>query len=232
MARTHGRILCRIWDNPEFLALDHEAQRLYMFLLSQRDLTFAGLIPMRSRRWAAKVRDTCAEDIEATLCDLARAHFVLVDDDTEEVLVRTYVRNDEVYRLPKVMIRMREDARQIESQRLRTALRDELQRLPLDELSDEPGRNDGPSTRAQVTAVVDALLSDLADPSRKGSGKGIGKGSRDLPRRVPDTPRVRAGVFPLPPTPSPQPLDGSPQASNVTDVTREPTDALTPGGHS
>ncbi|MBO9555566.1 hypothetical protein [Cellulomonas sp.] len=191
MARSHGRILTGIWQDPDFLALEPEPQRLYLFLLSQPDLTQAGLLPLRARRWAQKYAGGSADAVRAALGVLEAARFVVVDDDTEEVLVRTFVRNDGVYKQPKVMLRMREDAKLIESERLREAFAVELDRLPLDELSDEPGRGGAPSVNAQVSGVVDALREDFGNPSGR-----VSEGYA-----VPPTCARARSPYPQPPTP-------------------------------
>lgn len=195
MARTHGRIMATIWNDGEFIAMQGSAQRMFMFLLSQPDLSHAGLLPMRVNRWAKKAADLTPDIVQDELAYLVDQKFVVVDGDTEEVLIRTMVRNDGVYKQPKVMIRLREDARQIESPLLRWAFRQELERLPLDELSTRPGgpNGDQPSTREQVEAVVNTLRADFSDTDGYPS------------EGVSDTPRVRPRVFPLPPTPYPQP---------------------------
>ena len=54
MARSEARIFTSIWKDEDFLALPPSAQRLYMFLLSQDDLTYCGVMPLRERRWASK----------------------------------------------------------------------------------------------------------------------------------------------------------------------------------
>lgn len=199
MARTHGRIMAAIWSDADFIAMRRSAQGMFMFLLSQPDLSHAGLLPMRIRRWATKASDLTAKSIREELDYLAERDFIVVDEDTEEVLVRTFVRNDGVYKQPKVMLRLREDAKQIESPMLRAAFRAELDRLPLHELSTNPtGRDgDGPSTREAVEGVVDALRSDFADGPEYPS-----EGVSDTP---PDTPRVGAGALHQPPTTVPQP---------------------------
>ena len=199
MPRTHGRIYTAIWNDADFIAMRATAQRLYLFLLSQPDLSHAGLLPMRVNRWAKKAGDLTPKAIREELDYLASRDYVVADEDTEEVLIRTLVRNDGVYKQPKVMLRMREDARQIESPLLRGAFRAELDRLPLEELSDRPGGPSGdlPSTREQVEGVVDTLRDDFADAD--------GYPSERVSDTHPDTPRVRAGAFHLPPTTFPQP---------------------------
>ena len=197
MPRTHGRIMASIWNDEDFLGLTEGPQRLYLFLLSQPDLSHAGLVPMRVRRWAKKVMGGTTTAVMQHLNRLEETAFVVADEDTEEVLIRTFVRNDGVYKQPKVMLRMREDARQIESPRLRAAFRSELDRLPLYELSDEPPARGGPSTKAQVSGVVEALREDFEDAV---SNPSVGVSDTHT-----DTPRVRAGAFPQPPTPYHQP---------------------------
>lgn len=195
MARSHGRIMAAIWNDADFIAMQGSAQRLFMFLLSQPDLSHAGLLPMRVNRWAKKAGDATPRSIRDDLAYLAERDFIVIDEDTEEVLVRTFVRNDGVYKQPKVMIRLREDARQIESPMLRAAFRAELDRLPMEELSDRAGgpNADQPSTREQVERVVSDLRTDFADASAYPS------------EGVSDTPRVRARAFHLPPTTVPHP---------------------------
>lgn len=204
MARTHGRVMAAIWSDGDFIAMRGSAQRMFMFLLSQPDLSHAGLLPMRVRRWATKAEDLSAKAVREELDYLAARDFVVVDEDTEEVLLRTFVRNDGVYKQPKVMLRLREDAKQIESPLLRAAFRAELDRLPLDELSSTPGGRDGdgPSTREAVEGVVDTLRADFALAEEYPSER--------VSDTQPDTPHVRAGAFHLPPTTATVPLPPSP----------------------
>ena len=214
MPRSHGRIMTSIWTDRDFIALNAKCQRLYMFLVSQSDLTHAGLLPLRPRRWASKVADQDTADICAVLDHLARQQFVVLDEDTEELLIRTFVRNDGVYKQPKVMLRMREDAQMIESPRLRAAFLAELTRLPLHELSDKPAGKDGdlPSTRATVEGVVKGLREDFERVSDTHSE------GYDIP------PRGRAGALPLPPSPSPLPPEDS--SSEIAEQPRPDVDRL------
>jgi hypothetical protein len=134
MARDFGRILARIWDDREFCSLTDSAQRMYMLLLSQPELNHAGLLPMRLKRWSTMAAGYTPDRVMTLLKELDRTRFALFDEDTEEVWVRTLVRNDGIYRQPKVMIRMEKDAEQIKSHRIRAAFAAELGRIPLNEL--------------------------------------------------------------------------------------------------
>lgn len=165
MARAFGRILASIWDDEDFTDLDEGPQRLYMFLLSQSNLNHAGLLPLTLRRWARKAKNLTAAQLEDQLEALERARFVVLDYDTEELLVRTLVRNDSVYKQPRVMGAMVADAKEIASRVLRAALLAEIDRLPLGELSDAPGPRNAPSIRAQVDAHIAELRVAFGNPT-------------------------------------------------------------------
>jgi hypothetical protein len=195
MARSHGRILASIWDDDDFRDLSPEEQRMYMFLLSQPNLNHAGLLPLTLRRWARTAAGLTGADIEEHLTALARARFVVLDEDTEEVLVRSFVRNDGVWKQPRVMGAMVAGALEISSRRLRAALLAEVDRIPLEELSDALGARGGASIRAQ--AFGGSLLppeGGASRPDSQGSAKPSGGGSA-----------------PPSPTPSPTP-SGTPSA--------------------
>lgn len=161
MARLFGRLLSTIWDDEDFLALDDGDQRLYAFLLSQRNLNHAGLLPVTLRKWARKARNSTVARLTEQLTSLEKARFVVLDPETEELLVRTLVRNDNVYKQPRVMGAMVSDAREIESPRLRAVLLAEMDRIPLEDLSDKPGKNNAPSIRSQVCEHIAELRTVL-----------------------------------------------------------------------
>lgn len=164
MAREFGRILSAIWADRDFLALGQEEQRFYMFLLSQPNLNQAGVLPVTVRRWSSAASDLSAVGVERLLTELDRERFVVWDHNTEELLIRTFVRNDKVYRQPKVMLAMVSDAAEIVSLRLRMALLAELDRIPLDEVSSTPPPKGGPSARQIVDGCMETLRRTLFVP--------------------------------------------------------------------
>ncbi|WP_202977681.1 hypothetical protein, partial [Streptomyces sp. E5N298] len=176
MARGHGRILTSIWDDADFLALDERHQRLYLFLISQPNLNHAGLLDLTLRRWSRKARGLTSAELEKTLHGLEDARFIVMDEDTEELLIRSFVRNDGVWKQPKVMGAMVSGALEISSWRLRHALLAEMDRVPLDELSDEPAKRrdgtQGPSNRQQVAEHIEALRKAFGNPPPDPNGRG------------------------------------------------------------
>ncbi|MFF1684641.1 hypothetical protein [Streptomyces sp. NPDC058254] len=238
MARGHGRILTSIWEDSDFLKLDEREQRFYLFLISQPNLNHAGLLPLTLRRWSRKAHGLTFAEVEKRLQSLDGAQFIVMDDDTEELLIRSFVRNDGVWRMPKVMGAMVSGALEISSRRLQAALLAEMDRIPLGELNDEPtkmkGQN-GPSIRQQVATHIGTLHKAFGtpdpDPSRRGSATPSGtpfdtpdEGDGEGPPK-PST-RGRAGASrahsPAPaPTPAPIPSpveEGSAEADGQEEL--------------
>ncbi|MEU5425148.1 hypothetical protein AB0H73_06015 [Streptomyces olivoreticuli] len=173
MARGHGRIQSAIWDDPDFLTLTAGEQRLFLFLISQPSLTHAGLLPLTPRRWAQKARGLTPSDVDHHLQALARARFIVVDHNTEELLIRTFMRHEGIWKQPRVMGSMAAGALSISSVHLRRALRGELDRIPLDQLNASPPRGrSAPSIRDQIAQHIEALREALeqgdATPSAGG----------------------------------------------------------------
>ncbi|MFB6568260.1 hypothetical protein [Streptomyces noursei] len=179
MARGHGRILTSIWDDADFLALDEREQRLYLFLISQPNLNHAGLLDLTLRRWSRKARGLTSAELEKLLQALEAAHFIVMDDDTEELLIRSFVRNDGVWKQPKVMGAMVSGAMEISSWQLRSALLAEVDRIPLDELSNEPGAR-GLSIRTQVAEHIETLRKAFGNPPTDPHGRGSATPSEPL----------------------------------------------------
>lgn len=228
MARSFGRVLASIWGDDDFAALTTPARLMYLFFLSQSDLDHAGLIPLRIRRWGKALRITTAE-IEKMVAELDATRFTVSDDDTEELLVRSLIRRDEVYRQPNVFKSAAASAVACESPSLKSALLSEIRRLDLSASSPDIRR-----TQADLIAAL--------EPFAKGSAtlsEGFGDSASDTSAQSDETaghegsgtplegfpmgtsePRGRGkGVVPLTspsPSPLPEPLAPSPSASPRT----------------
>lgn len=183
MAREHARILTRIWSDLDWRELPPVEQRLYFLLLSQGNVTQAGVLPLQVRKWAKGSKHTTEQDIAASLEVLAAERFVVVDEDTEEVLIRSFIRNDGVAKIPNVFKAALKSAATVESPKLRTALAGELRRMRrkdattvADELSPmesatvpEPIQNRS-ETNGEPLKVRDGI------PEPHGEGVGVGEG--------------------------------------------------------
>lgn len=96
MARDHARIRLNIWDDEDFAELSSSAQWLYFRILSHQTLSYCGVADWRPGRYAASAADLTPTDVETFAAELERGRFVVIDRDTEEVLVRSFVKHDEL----------------------------------------------------------------------------------------------------------------------------------------
>lgn len=135
MPRTFGRLLCSIWDDPDFLALTSDAKVLYTAFSSQQDTSPAGVLPLTPRRWRKWLGDDVART-EAALDELTRTRFVLVDDDTAEVCVRTFIKHDGRLDNPKMVTSIHNSIAGIRS----AAIREACYRLLCNLTGKPPGR--------------------------------------------------------------------------------------------
>lgn len=129
MARDHGRIMCSIWDDREFLKLDAAVQRTYFLLISEPSISNAGVMMLTLRRWARLAADTPIEVLEDHIRVLSDCRFLVVDWDTEELLVRSFIRNDGVVKQPHILLNAIRSVRHLRSPVLRVAVGRELARV-------------------------------------------------------------------------------------------------------
>jgi len=194
MARNHGRVYAAIWLDPTFTALSIGPQRLYMFLLSQPNMSHLGVLPLTERRWLRAVDGYTQDAIEADLKTLVATRFVVVDEDTEELLVRTLFRNDNVYKQPNTLKAAISNVPAIASRTIRTTLRDEVGKVDLSDL--EEGKRHG------ISGLLGALLAALRDGLPDGLPDSLPDGfPLPIPEPIPEPPmHARARPLPLAPT--------------------------------
>lgn len=199
MARSEARLVVSIWSDPDFLALTGSAQRLFMFLVSQPDLAHDGVIALRERRWSKAAAGMTTAQIAADLDELSAARFVVVDADAEELLIRSFIRRDKVYRQPNVLRAAADHIATVSSALIKIAVAAELIRVV--ESDDIPEGSKG-----VLSDMLEALPSPPEDPSPNPSDKGSDKGSGLRPgERGVVTAVSSASPNPVPRAPDPVP---------------------------
>src|ERR1051325_11775625 len=94
MPRSYARVKTDIWADDDFRTLPLEAQHLYFVLLTSNALNYCGVTDWRPVRIAASSLGWTAQEVVTAGCILAERFYVVIDEDTEEVLVRSFIRND------------------------------------------------------------------------------------------------------------------------------------------
>jgi hypothetical protein len=80
-------------------------------------------------RIAALASDWTREDVETTAKGLIAKRYIVVDDETEEALVRSFIRNDEILKQPKIALAMLTAWAGVASKLLRGVVVHEIKRL-------------------------------------------------------------------------------------------------------
>lgn len=124
MARSHGRIKVEIWGDSDFRALSRHAQRAYFMLLSQPQINNCGVLPYVPKKWAKLAADETTEELTRTLAELHGSWFIVIDEDTDELLVRTFIHHDKIAEQPNLEKAAKREYLMIESQRIREVLAD------------------------------------------------------------------------------------------------------------
>lgn len=132
MPRNYTQIMCAIWDDPEFLALSEGAQRAYFLLVSQKDISAAGVLHIWTPRWAALSRTSTDETLKAALSELKQTRFIVPDWQTGELLVRSFVRWDGGYKNGKRKPLIEREAQTVVSLHIKAQLKVEFTKLNQD----------------------------------------------------------------------------------------------------
>lgn len=131
MARDHARLKTAIWSDKDWIELSPHAQRAYLLAVSQADISYAGVVPYLPRRWAALSAKTTVPAVRRAVAELEAAGYVVINDDTQELLIRTFIRHDRVLAVPNVARAMVTAWRAILSAHLRDVVVAELARAYL-----------------------------------------------------------------------------------------------------
>ena len=133
MTREYARVKLKIWADDDFRRLPDGAQALYFRLISSPTMNLAGVADWRPNRLAALTCGMTPELVRSNADVLIERGYLIVDEATEEVLVRTFVRHDGLIKTPNIAAAMVKDYAAVASTTLRGVIVHELRRLHDDE---------------------------------------------------------------------------------------------------
>lgn len=184
MARSEARLKFDIWRGLEGRSRD--AKLLYAVLLTEPTVNHAGVGAVRIDLWSQKAGMT-SDEVRRALSELGEEPQVVVDHNTQEVLIRTLIRNDGVADQPYVLKGALREALQVVSPVLRRWLAGELRKLP-------PKRPDGVSKTGRPVVYPDPhAVADQLDPGGPPASNGkppetLSEGFGDGPETPPASP--------------------------------------------
>jgi hypothetical protein len=162
MARKFAQIKIAVWKDDDFRSLSLGEQWLYEALISQPDLSLAGTIMLRPSRWARLANDVTTNQVEAWLRSLEARRYVLIDWDTEELMIRTFIKHDGSGGNQWFIRGVRSAIEALESEVLRDHADQALRVRLSDGTSDDPP--DEPSHEASHVASHEASDGDKLEP--------------------------------------------------------------------
>lgn len=182
MPRDYSKVNLDIWNDQSFRGLPVDAQHLYMTLWTHPELSYAGTLDWRPKRTLGFASDWTPERLDAALNCLLARHFVVVDDLTEEILVRSFIRYDGLMKQPILAASCEKAIASIGSTLIRSVVAHELQRMHA-EYPEMAGWN-----KPQVAAIlewqgVDPRSLDVPDDPFNPPAKGSAKGSANPPAK-------------------------------------------------
>ncbi len=178
MARTEARIKTALWtDNMEWRQLTGRAQRCYLMLCSQPTISLCGVVALTMRKWAGLAVDETEASLRAALDELVAHRYIVVDEDLEEVWIRTFLRHDGVWRSPKTRSAALAQVAHISSPRIKALVQAEI--ASLDGRRDGAGDTPPPCGKPGLVTPWNGVSDGVSDAVRDG---------------VADTSRTRAGA--------------------------------------
>lgn len=210
MARKFAAFRLSMWSDEDFLAITPEGQHLYFVVVTGPGLSFCGVDDWRPNRIARRARGWTSHDVEKAGLELRESRHLVVDEETEEVLARSFLRHDEVLKQPNLAVAAITDYGRVASPMLRGVIVHELKRLReefpdfaawagkssarlLEELLDRPS----------IDPFADGFFTPSGNPSIKGSVKGFDEPSDDPKSRGSGRGSTKPSVTPAPaPTPA------------------------------
>lgn len=133
MARKFAQIHVAIWSDHDFKALSPAEQHMYFVLLSQPRMNLCGVLDYIPSRLAMCSDEWTIDDVEGLIKQLERRRYVVVDYDTREVLLRSFIRRDGLLKSKNITIGAATDYAEVMSEKLRKSIDKELARAYRDD---------------------------------------------------------------------------------------------------
>ena len=129
MAREYARYLAKTHRDGDWHQLTTAHHDCYMALLSDEDITWAGVSPYVPSRFAKLAADLNEKKVVRIWAELEAARMLVVDREAGEVLVRTFLRHDNVLAKPNLTKAFIRAFDKVRSEKIRKTIRAELGRL-------------------------------------------------------------------------------------------------------
>lgn len=179
MAREKASINLEIWGDADWRDLTDPAQALWHKMMGYK-LDYCGVGNFHPGRLAALSREQTPDQIMVAAQELSDKYWIVVDQSTDEFMVRGYLRHDGVLRQPRLSVSAALAYAAIASNKIRAVVVFEIQRFKK-ENPDLPAW-DKPQMKSllkqqscPVTETVTDLDWSFMTPFGQGSGQSYGQ---------------------------------------------------------
>jgi hypothetical protein len=128
MAREKASINLEVWGDADFRDLTDSAQGLWHKLMGS-NLNYCGVGDFHPGRLAAKSREQTADQVMIAAQELSDKFWIVIDQSTDEVMVRGFLRHDGVLRQPRLAVSAALAYAAIASNKIRAVVVFEVQRF-------------------------------------------------------------------------------------------------------
>ena len=126
--REYAQLKLSIWNDRDFTNLTVDAQLVYIMAMSHPTTNLAGVLDYAPQKFARLAGGFTPKRIVAAVDELCRGRFVVTDDDTGEMLVRTAVRASGAWKKPTTAASIANSVTNTFSDKLRSVLAQELRK--------------------------------------------------------------------------------------------------------
>lgn len=162
--KKHAEINLDIWGDDDWMDLTPPAQHLYFVLWTSPELSYCGCGPWHPGKIAAKARGWTAAAVEAAAVELSRELFLIVDTDTEEFDLRSWIKHDGIWRKPNMAVSMANARANLASRILRGVVVHEVSKIKNRNIA-EATKENPVSTSWQRDEVKNLLSQKPIDPA-------------------------------------------------------------------
>lgn len=194
MAREFAQIKLAIWADDNWREQPAMARYLYLTLLTSPTLSHCGVADWRPAR-IASLNGMAAREVESMGGILVASLYLVIDSESEEVLIRSFVRNDGLMKQPKMAVAMASAHAAVASREIRGVIVHELKRLR-EEFPDLSGWGSERATELLGLRSIDPSTYPCGKGFTKGIGTPIGKGS-PTPAPTPTTTPADSSLSPI-----------------------------------
>jgi len=165
MARDHTRVNIDVWNDDEFLELSVDAQALYWRLWTSPARTYCGTHEWHPGRLAQSAGDWTIERLRNAAAVLSERLFLIIDEATEECLLRSWIKHDGLWKQPNMAVTMADARAAVGSKILRGVIVHEVAKLRAAHPESPGWKRDQVVSLLAQKAIDPAILTPYSAPT-------------------------------------------------------------------